>query len=80
MPETRGKARIFKAFRFLREGRGGGHRTDLEDAMNENVRPHSTSGGGLDGLGERSVPIHEASREEFNCPSLQQVSTPSSFT
>jgi uncharacterized protein (DUF58 family) len=32
MPETRGKARIFKAFRFLREAKPGGT-TDLGDAM-----------------------------------------------
>ena len=32
MPETRGKARIFKVFRFLREARAGGA-TDLADAL-----------------------------------------------
>lgn len=43
MPETRGKARIFKAFRFLRETRADG-RTDLEDAMKTFVAQHKRRG------------------------------------
>lgn len=43
MPETRGKARIFKAFRFLREIEGGG-RTDLGDAMKTFVAQHKRRG------------------------------------
>jgi uncharacterized protein (DUF58 family) len=43
MPETRGKARIFKAFRFLREIAAEG-RTDLEDAMKTFVAQHKRRG------------------------------------
>jgi uncharacterized protein (DUF58 family) len=43
MPETRGKARIFKAFRFLRELDADG-RTDLEDAMKTFVAQHKRRG------------------------------------
>jgi uncharacterized protein (DUF58 family) len=43
MPETRGKARIFKAFRFLREIEPEG-RTDLEDAMKTFVAQHKRRG------------------------------------
>jgi uncharacterized protein (DUF58 family) len=43
MPETRGKARIFKAFRFLREVDADG-RTDLEDAMKTFVAQHKRRG------------------------------------
>ena len=43
MPETRGKARIFKAFRFLREVETGGP-TDLEDAMKTFVAQHKRRG------------------------------------
>jgi uncharacterized protein (DUF58 family) len=43
MPETRGKARIFKVFRFLREARTDG-RTDLEDAMKTFVAQHKRRG------------------------------------
>jgi uncharacterized protein (DUF58 family) len=43
MPETRGKARIFKAFRFLREIEAGGT-TDLEDAMKRFAAQHKRRG------------------------------------
>jgi uncharacterized protein (DUF58 family) len=43
MPETRGKARIFKAFRFLREIEADG-RTDLGDAMKTFVAQHKRRG------------------------------------
>jgi uncharacterized protein (DUF58 family) len=43
MPETRGKARIFRAFRFLREVRADG-RTDLGDAMKTFVAQHKRRG------------------------------------
>jgi len=43
MPETRGKARIFKVFRFLREA-GTDGRTDLEDAMKTFVAQHKRRG------------------------------------
>jgi uncharacterized protein (DUF58 family) len=43
MAETRGKARIFKAFRFLREVEAGGP-TDLEDAMKTFVAQHKRRG------------------------------------
>jgi uncharacterized protein (DUF58 family) len=43
MPETRGKARIFKVFRFLREAAAEG-RTDLEDAMKTFVAQHKRRG------------------------------------
>jgi len=43
MPETRGKARIFKAFRFLREIEADG-RTNLEDAMKGFVAQHKRRG------------------------------------
>lgn len=43
MPETRGKARIFKVFRFLREVQGGGP-TDLGDAMKSFVAQNKRRG------------------------------------
>ncbi len=43
MPETRGKARIFKALRFLREVEADG-RTDLEDAIKTFVAQHKRKG------------------------------------
>ena len=43
MPETRGKARIFKAFRFLRAARADGH-TDLGDAMKTFVAQNKRRG------------------------------------
>jgi len=43
MAETRGKARIFKAFRFLRSLEAGG-KTDLEDAMKTFVAQHKRRG------------------------------------
>jgi uncharacterized protein (DUF58 family) len=43
MPETRGKARIFKVLRFLREARPDG-RTDLEDAIKTFVAQHKRKG------------------------------------
>ncbi len=43
MAETRGKARIFKAFRFLGEVEAGGP-TDLEDAMKTFVAQHKRRG------------------------------------
>jgi uncharacterized protein (DUF58 family) len=43
MPETRGKARIFKVFRFLRAVEAGG-RTDLADAMKTFVVQHKRRG------------------------------------
>jgi uncharacterized protein (DUF58 family) len=43
MPETRGKARIFKAFRFLREVRAHGG-TDLGEAMKTFVAQHKRRG------------------------------------
>jgi uncharacterized protein (DUF58 family) len=43
MPETRGKARIFKAFRFLSDVAADG-RTDLEDAMKTFVAQHKRRG------------------------------------
>jgi uncharacterized protein (DUF58 family) len=43
MPETRGKARIFKAFRFLHSV-GAEGRTDLEDAMKTFVAQHKRRG------------------------------------
>jgi uncharacterized protein (DUF58 family) len=43
MPETRGKARIFKAFRFLREVRAEGQ-TDLGDAMKTFVAQNKRRG------------------------------------
>jgi uncharacterized protein (DUF58 family) len=43
MPETRGKARIFKAFRFLRAVEADG-RTDLGDAMKTFVAQHKRRG------------------------------------
>ena len=43
MPETRGKARIFKAFRFLREARPEGT-TDLGDAMKTFVAQNKRRG------------------------------------
>jgi uncharacterized protein (DUF58 family) len=43
MAETRGKARIFKAFRFLRSIEAGGE-TDLEDAMKTFVAQHKRRG------------------------------------
>jgi uncharacterized protein (DUF58 family) len=43
MPETRGKARIFRAFRFLREVKADG-RTDLEDALKTFVAQHKRKG------------------------------------
>jgi uncharacterized protein (DUF58 family) len=43
MPETRGKARIFKVFRFLREAEADG-RTDLEDAMKTFAAQHKRRG------------------------------------
>ena len=43
MPETRGKARIFKAFRFLREVQAEGT-TDLGDAMKTFVAQNKRRG------------------------------------
>jgi uncharacterized protein (DUF58 family) len=43
MPETRGKARIFRAFRFLREVEADGQ-TDLEDALKTFVAQHKRRG------------------------------------
>jgi uncharacterized protein (DUF58 family) len=43
MPETRGKARIFKIFRFLREATADGL-TNLEDAMRTFVAQHKRRG------------------------------------
>ena len=43
MPETRGKARIFKIFRFLREASSAGT-TNLEDAMRAFVAQHKRRG------------------------------------
>lgn len=43
MPETRGKARIFKVLRFLREARAGGM-TDLGDAMKAFVAQNKRRG------------------------------------
>ena len=43
MPETRGKARIFKIFRFLREARAEGT-TNLEDALRAFVAQHKRRG------------------------------------
>jgi uncharacterized protein (DUF58 family) len=43
MPETRGKARIFKAFRFLRGAVADG-RTDLKDAIKTFVAQHKRRG------------------------------------
>jgi uncharacterized protein (DUF58 family) len=43
MPETRGKARIFKAFRFLREVQAEGQ-TDLGDALKSFVAQHKRRG------------------------------------
>jgi uncharacterized protein (DUF58 family) len=43
MPATRGKARIFKVFRFLRELEPDGH-TDLEDALKAFVAQHKRRG------------------------------------
>jgi uncharacterized protein (DUF58 family) len=43
MPETRGKARIFRIFRFLSGLRGEGH-TDLEDSLKTFVAQHKRRG------------------------------------
>ena len=43
MPETRGKARIFRIFRFLSEVEGQGH-TDLEDSLKTFVAQHKRKG------------------------------------
>lgn len=43
MPETRGKARIFKIFRFLREAQASGE-TNLEDALRAFVAQHKRRG------------------------------------
>ncbi len=43
MPETRGKARIFRIFRFLSAIRGDGH-TDLEDSLKTFVAQHKRKG------------------------------------
>jgi uncharacterized protein (DUF58 family) len=43
MPETRGKARIFRIFRFLSGIRGEGH-TDLEDSLKTFVAQHKRKG------------------------------------
>jgi uncharacterized protein (DUF58 family) len=43
MPETRGKARIFRIFRFLSSLRGEGH-TDLEDSLKTFVAQHKRRG------------------------------------
>lgn len=43
MPETRGKARIFRIFRFLSAMRGEG-RTDLEDSLKTFVAQHKRKG------------------------------------
>jgi uncharacterized protein (DUF58 family) len=43
MPETRGKARIFKVFRFLREAEGSGQ-TDLADALKTFVAQNKRRG------------------------------------
>jgi uncharacterized protein (DUF58 family) len=43
MPSTRGKARIFRIFRFLREAKAGGH-TDLGEAMKTFVAQHKRRG------------------------------------
>lgn len=43
MPETRGKARIFRIFRFLSSIQGDGH-TDLEDSLKTFVAQHKRRG------------------------------------
>src|SRR5262249_51799918 len=43
MPSTRGKARIFRIFRFLREAKAGGP-TDLGEAMKTFVAQHKRRG------------------------------------
>jgi uncharacterized protein (DUF58 family) len=43
MPETRGKARIFRIFRFLSQLEGSGH-TDLEDSLKTFVAQHKRKG------------------------------------
>ncbi len=69
MPETRGKGRIFKVFRFLRELEPAGV-TDLGDALKTFVAQHKRRG--LAVLITRSL-RPEGLREGHQRPSLQQV-------
>ena len=77
MPETRSKARIFKAFRFLREAKAEGT-TDLGDAMKKRSWPR-TSAAELAVLIQRPLRPRRV-REGDERPSATTSSTRSSST